>query len=129
MYDHSVFYFRLRAHLGLVVPKSGKVEMRIADQKMHWSAGKVFVIDDSFEHEVWHKGDTIRLVLLIDFWHPDLSISLREKLPSLPMDEAKNHTTVFHIGGIVSQITSSVTGDPVKNVKAKYNGAYLYNKA
>ena len=107
------------------MPSNGKVEMRIAEKRAHWSPGKVFVIDDSFEHEVWHQGDTIRLVLLIDFWHPDLSVKLREKLPPLPMNEAKNHTTVFHIGGIVSQITSSVTSDP----NFLKDGAALSNNA
>ena len=89
--------------------------MRIANERVRWSAGKIFVIDDSFEHEVWHQGDTIRLVLLVDFWHPDLSVNQRQKLPPLPIDDSKNRTTVFNIAGIVSQITSSVTSDPVQN--------------
>lgn len=33
---------------------------------------KVMVFDDSFEHEVWHNGTAPRVVLIMDFWHPDL---------------------------------------------------------
>ena len=42
---------RLRAHLGLMIPDEGLIEMRIAnDKRLRWSDGKIFVIDDSFEH-------------------------------------------------------------------------------
>ena len=33
---------RLRAHLGLVVPKKGDVHMRIANQTVSWKPGKVY---------------------------------------------------------------------------------------
>jgi aspartyl/asparaginyl beta-hydroxylase (cupin superfamily) len=38
-----------------------------------WQEGKCLVFDDSFEHEVWNKSDSERVVLLIQFWHPDLT--------------------------------------------------------
>jgi len=28
--------------------------------------------DDSYEHEIVHDGDQMRIVLLIRFWHPEL---------------------------------------------------------
>jgi aspartate beta-hydroxylase len=31
------------------------------------------VFDDSFDHEAWHDGDETRLILIVDFWHPDLT--------------------------------------------------------
>lgn len=31
------------------------------------------IFDDSFEHEVWHNGTAVRLILIVDVWHPDLS--------------------------------------------------------
>lgn len=31
------------------------------------------VFDDSFDHEAWHDGETTRINLIVDFWHPDLS--------------------------------------------------------
>ncbi|XP_070395333.1 aspartyl/asparaginyl beta-hydroxylase-like isoform X3 [Dermacentor albipictus] len=62
---------RLRSHLGLVVPP--KVRIRVANETREWKEGNVLMFDDSFEHEVWHEGDSLRLVLIVDFWHPDLS--------------------------------------------------------
>ena len=103
---------RLRAHLGLMVPEEGLVQLRVGEETLRWSEGKVFVIDDSFEHEVWHAGNGLRLVLLIDFWHPDLSTSVKDRLAPLPVaQDSRNRSTVFHIGGIVNEITSVVKGD------------------
>lgn len=38
-----------------------------------WKEGKLLIFDDSFEHEVWHNGTEVRLVLIVDVWHPDLT--------------------------------------------------------
>ncbi|XP_014256084.1 aspartyl/asparaginyl beta-hydroxylase isoform X2 [Cimex lectularius] len=62
---------RLRAHLGLIVPKNTFI--RVADEIKSWEEGKVFIFDDSFEHEVWHNGTSHRLVLIVDVWHPELT--------------------------------------------------------
>ncbi|XP_054707090.1 aspartyl/asparaginyl beta-hydroxylase-like [Uloborus diversus] len=61
---------RLRSHLGLVIP-DGPV-IRVANETRKWEEGKVLLFDDSFEHEVWHNGSSYRLVLIVDFWHPEL---------------------------------------------------------
>lgn len=63
---------RLRAHLGLIVPRE-KIEIRVAEESRKWEEGKVFIFDDSFEHEVWHNGTAPRLVLIVDVWHPELT--------------------------------------------------------
>ena len=62
---------RLRAHLGLVVPK-GKMELRVADQFLTWKEGEIIVFDESFEHEVWQEAKSERIVLIVDIWHPEL---------------------------------------------------------
>ncbi|KAJ8322287.1 hypothetical protein KUTeg_000758 [Tegillarca granosa] len=62
---------RIRAHLGLVVPKGPRI--RVGNTTRQWSVGKFIIFDDSFEHEVWHNGTELRLVLIVDFWHPELS--------------------------------------------------------
>ncbi|CAM1328963.1 Uncharacterised protein at_DN0966 [Pycnogonum litorale] len=62
---------RLRAHLGLVVPSG--LRIRVANDTRTWLEGKVITFDDSFEHEVWHNGKSFRLVLIVDFWHPELT--------------------------------------------------------
>lgn len=62
---------RLRTHLGLVVPY-GCCKIRVANETLEWEEGKLLIFDDSFEHEVWHNGTSDRLVLIVDFWHPDI---------------------------------------------------------
>jgi len=55
----------LRCHLGLVVPKG--CEMRVGDETRTWQEGECLVFDDTTEHEVWHRGDRPRAILLLDF--------------------------------------------------------------
>ncbi|XP_046649432.1 aspartyl/asparaginyl beta-hydroxylase-like isoform X5 [Daphnia pulicaria] len=62
---------RIRAHLGLVVP--GGAQLRVGNTTDTWEEGKFIIFDDSFEHEVWHKGSSYRLVLIVDLWHPELT--------------------------------------------------------
>lgn len=45
-----------------------------------WEEGKAIIIDDSFDHEVWHNGSSFRLILIVDFWHPDLTARQRASL-------------------------------------------------
>jgi hypothetical protein len=67
---------QLRAHLTLVAepPESG-AKLFIDDYKtpLRWQVGKCFAFDDSFKHEVKHEGKEIRVVLVVDFDHPDLT--------------------------------------------------------
>lgn len=69
---------RLRLHLGLVIPKN--VAIRVGRETKTWEEGKAIIIDDSFDHEVWHNGSTFRLILIVDFWHPDLTPRQRASL-------------------------------------------------
>jgi len=62
---------RMRCHLALKVPEG--CEIRVGPESRTWQEGKVLLLDDSFWHEAWNRGDDIRLVLLFDFWHPDLT--------------------------------------------------------
>ena len=75
---------RLRVHLGLDVPKphnASKMEphsisrLRVKDEYLYWRNGKMFVWDDSFDHEVWHFHplNQSRLILIFDILHPDLT--------------------------------------------------------
>nr|CAD7586508.1 unnamed protein product [Timema genevievae] len=72
---------RLRAHLGLVVPSNTYI--RVAEETRTWEEGKILIFDDSFEHEVWHNGSTMRLVLIIDVWHPELTDQEKKSLPDI----------------------------------------------
>jgi len=40
-----------------------------------WVEGEVCLFDDSFEHEVWNRTSSERIVLIVDLWHPELTTS------------------------------------------------------
>jgi aspartyl/asparaginyl beta-hydroxylase (cupin superfamily) len=58
-----------RCHLGLIVPPG--CEMRVGPETRTWQEGKVTVFSDATEHEVWNRGDSERVVLLLDVRNPD----------------------------------------------------------
>lgn len=66
---------KLRCHLGIVVPEGPRI--RIGEESYEWREGQCLVFDDSFEHEVWNNSGSQRVVLIIDFWHPDLTSAER----------------------------------------------------
>ncbi|MFD5823970.1 aspartyl/asparaginyl beta-hydroxylase domain-containing protein [Lentzea sp. NPDC060358] len=68
----------LRIHLPIKVPAGAGI--RVGDQETRWEEGKCLVFDDSFEHEVWHRGTEDRVVLIVDVLHPDLSGDHQERL-------------------------------------------------
>ncbi|CAJ1337097.1 unnamed protein product [Effrenium voratum] len=61
---------RLTCHLGLVCPTGARV--RVGAEWGTWEEGKCIFFDDSYEHEVVNDAASIRIVLLIRFWHPEL---------------------------------------------------------
>ncbi len=63
---------RLRCHLGIRIPE-GDCGLRVGGEQRSWREGKCLVFDDSLEHEAWNYTAEPRIVLIIDFWHPDLS--------------------------------------------------------
>jgi ornithine lipid ester-linked acyl 2-hydroxylase len=61
----------LRAHVGLLIPKDHQsCRIRVHDEVKPWEPGKVFVLDDTFEHEVWNDTDEERVILIFDFDRP-----------------------------------------------------------
>ena len=69
---------RWTAHLGLVIPAYG-ARIRVGTRWHTWQPGRVFMFDDSYEHEVRNDSNQERVVLLLRIWHPDLAaISQRE---------------------------------------------------
>lgn len=70
---------RIRCHLPLFVPKG--CLLSVDGEKRRWKEGELLLFDDSFLHEAWHKGtDGERVVLMLDLWHPELSMVEREAL-------------------------------------------------
>jgi hypothetical protein len=68
----------LTCHLGLRIPSDCAI--RVGSETRNWSEGQCLIFDTTFEHEAWNKSDEPRVVLLVDFWHPDLTNVEREFL-------------------------------------------------
>lgn len=69
---------RVRVHLGLIIPDGCYI--RCDKTLKQWEEGKILVLDDSYEHEVWNWGDSERVILIIDIWHPNLSLEEIEQI-------------------------------------------------
>ena len=67
----SVDNLRLRCHLGIRIPKGAGI--RVGNETREWSEGRCLLFEDSFEHSVWNPSPVRRIVLIVDFWHPDLT--------------------------------------------------------
>ena len=79
----SPINFRLRIHLPLSVPAAAAgndVGIRVGPATQKWTEGKAMVLDDSYEHEVWNKTNEARVLLLVDIWHPDVTMLEREQI-------------------------------------------------
>lgn len=63
---------RIRCQLSLAAAEKG-CGIRIGSETRSWVPGKCMVFDDSFEHEAWNHSGAERVVLIVDFWHPDLT--------------------------------------------------------
>jgi Aspartyl/Asparaginyl beta-hydroxylase len=72
---------RIRYHLTLAHDEQAWI--RVDAERRTWKSGECLVFDDSFEHEVQHLGIVPRLVLLVDCWHPGLSVLEREWIEKL----------------------------------------------
>jgi aspartyl/asparaginyl beta-hydroxylase (cupin superfamily) len=72
---------RLVCHLPLIVPEG--CWFRVGAQTRYWKVGEAFVFDDTMEHEAANPTDELRIVLIFDVWHPDLSEVEREAVAAL----------------------------------------------
>ena len=63
---------RLRVHLPLV--HTGGARIRVGTEWKSWEEGKVIILDSSWEHEVIHSGNDTRIILILDIWHPELTL-------------------------------------------------------
>lgn len=67
---HGVTNTRLVCHLPLVVPDG--CWFRVGAETRFWQRGKAWVFDDSIEHEAMNPSGELRVILIIDVWHPGL---------------------------------------------------------
>ena len=62
---------RLVCHLPLVVPKG--CSFRVGAETREWRRGEAWVFDDTIEHEALNPSGELRVILIVDIWHPGLS--------------------------------------------------------
>ncbi len=67
----SVDNVRLRCHLGIRIPDGTGI--RVGGEERVWTEGRSLLFEDAFPHEVWNNSMERRIVLIVDFWHPDLT--------------------------------------------------------
>jgi len=72
---------RLVCHLPLIVPEG--CWFRVGAETRLWKVGEAIVFDDTIEHEAMNPSDELRVVLIFDAWHPDLSEVEREAVSAL----------------------------------------------
>ena len=77
----GMFNTRLVCHLPLIVPSG--CFFRVGNEVREWREGKLFIFDDTIEHEAWNDSKENRVVLIFDIWRPELSEQERRELTAL----------------------------------------------
>ena len=72
---------RLVCHLPLIVPEG--CWFRVGAETRYWKRGETFVFDDTIEHEAMNPSEELRVVFIIDVWHPDLAPAERDAVAAL----------------------------------------------
>lgn len=72
---------RLVCHLPLVIPPG--CWFRVGAETREWQVGKAWVFDDTIEHEAMNAGTALRVILIVDLWHPDLSAEARKAVGAI----------------------------------------------
>ncbi len=62
---------RLIGHLPLIVP--GQCRLRVGNETRDWRQGKVWLFDDTIEHEAWNDSNETRVILLFEIHRPDIT--------------------------------------------------------
>lgn len=77
----GMFNTRLVCHLPLIVPPNCR--FRVGNEIREWQEGKLFIFNDTIEHEAWNDSDEDRVVLIFDIWRPELSDREKAELTAL----------------------------------------------
>ena len=74
--------FVLTAHLGLQVPTRSPelCWIEVGGERRYWVQDKAIIFDTSFVHRTLNDSEEDRYVLILDFWHPDLTLIERDAL-------------------------------------------------
>lgn len=77
----GVLNARLVVHIPLLIPPD--CAMIVGEETRAWVPGEALVFDNTLEHEARNDSDEVRVVLICDAWHPDLSPNERIVLRAL----------------------------------------------
>lgn len=77
----GMFNTRLVCHLPLIVPEGCR--FRVGNEVREWEEGRLFIFDDTIEHEAWNDSGEDRVVLIFDIWRPEFSEQERSELRAL----------------------------------------------
>ncbi|MEM7691227.1 MAG: aspartyl/asparaginyl beta-hydroxylase domain-containing protein [Pseudomonadota bacterium] len=72
---------RFICHLPLVIPEG--CGFRVGNDTRSWEFGKVWLFDDTIEHEAWNNSQYDRYVLIFEVWRPELSVEEQELVTTL----------------------------------------------
>lgn len=101
---------RLVTHLPLIVPPDCAI--RVGGEEHVWQEGRCVTFDDTWEHEAWNRSGQVRVVLIVDSWHPDLSEVERAAVTDLVEAIGDfNQSCKLPDATPVSRDRSSTTGD------------------
>jgi hypothetical protein len=78
---HGIANTRLVCHLPLIVPAG--CWFRVGAERRAWQRGQAWIFDDTIEHEAANESDALRVILILDIWHPDLSSVEREGVAAM----------------------------------------------
>ena len=70
--------FILTSHLGITIPEGCWIE--VANERKQWEEQRLLTLDTSFVHSTGNPTDGDRYVLIIDFWHPEITEAERAGL-------------------------------------------------
>ena len=72
---------KLTVHLPLSV--NSECMLSVGGEARAWVADSITLFDDSFVHEACNLGQTDRIVLITEIWHPELSAAERQGLSAV----------------------------------------------
>jgi hypothetical protein len=72
---------RAIAHFPLLVPRG--CGFSVGGETRQWDVGKAMIFDDMTMHEAWNDSSAMRVVVIADLWHPELSPAVRREIEAL----------------------------------------------
>ena len=77
---------RLVCHLPLIVPDG--CWFRVGAETRPWRRGEAWIFDDTIEHEARNESEAVRVILIVDIWHPGLGPIERDAISAMMRADA-----------------------------------------